>query len=44
MIQERGSETKPIEEKIAELASLPSITLDEDEMEKLAGLATTLDV
>lgn len=36
MIQEVGTDAKPIEEKIEELASLPNIKLDEDELEYIA--------
>jgi aryl-alcohol dehydrogenase-like predicted oxidoreductase len=35
MIQESGAGAKPIEEKIAELAALPEITLNEDELEEI---------
>src|SRR5262249_38834666 len=35
MIQEVGAEAKPIEDKIAELAALPPITLSADEVEEL---------
>ena len=35
MIQESGPHAKPIEQKIAELARLPEMVLDEDEVEEL---------
>ncbi len=35
MIQEVGSDARPIEEKIAELASLPEVMLKDDEMEMI---------
>ena len=38
MIQEVGDDAKPIEEKIAELAALPEVTLTGDELEMIARI------